>query len=578
MTQPVTVRVNVRPSKFPLRSSNFGRSIITRNLDQHNVALPRFQGTESQHNIDVPQVIYMENVIPVAEGLRSVCYVPGELPCLDAIEPCCNLSNLRKSGYLAHGDNVTTARVQDRNYIFIADDTNPQLFEAFPDCSKQPVPMKCLKWHKIKGIASLRGRMIAWDSCTVYWSNIGDNEVEPECGAEELPPEEVLPGALDFCPSLTNGAGSAKPNDLKSDIIAGFPMGDGLALYTCENVVYMQFNSDDHFPFRWKEIPSAGGIRDPKHVAWQSNTGYHYAWTSNGLQKIWPDREASLEHPQVSEFLEGNIIEDYIGVQCGRTTEDEGNDITCEETPHTKQPAPAVTPCNPTSYDALVDEPQSWSSETQTWDSDTCFESTPLECPQLQERVVPCDHGLDIKVRFVGAEYLAISYGGLCDCEYEYVLLWDRRLQRWGKLKHRHTDVFECPKMDMREQIGFLHKDCSVCHLSVDHQEDINCRDREVLSCQGVVIFGRYQLDRDHQATINGFEIERVHKEADFRSYWLHSYDGRNWEKDHVPVPVIRTNGLRKYDLRLTGKTHALKLIGTFVINSILLTFTNNGR
>lgn len=301
----------------------------------------------------------------------------------------------------------------------------------------------------------------------------------------------------------------------------------------------MSFNGTTYVKYKFDEVPRAGGLISPLHVAWEANADYHVALTSNGIQEIKKDRASTWEHPYLYQFLQGNILEDYHGLQEGISSLNQiGQDTGCDE-------------CE-------------WSSETQY--PLTCLADDVEHPAQLRERK-SINECLDVAINFVGSELIAFSYGGIGENEYEYVITWHEALGRFGKLKIQHSHITELPDRVGFHQMGIYYEG-EVQSLQTKHDED----------CEGVVILGRYQLERDHVTEVEHIELERIQSNKKLDVYWLHSTDGANWLQDTIPCNVILSDNMRTYKLRATGKTHALKLVGTFVLTSVILTFRNNGR
>ena len=524
MATPQTIRVNTRTAVFPLLSRDYGRTVIADQRDEHNSGVSNYSGSESKHNLGTAEVMYMENVVPVAEGLRSVCYEPIADTCLMQMPADSNLYRtklLPKHGVLVHSKHSSVALLHGKSFMFHRE--SHTLYRAFPGCNMEPQALSCELGVDILGIASTGARLVAYAKDRIYWSNIGADE------------------ELDFVPSFTNGAGSAIPTQLKGDIVAVFPLHDSLIIYTTENAVEMHFSTNIHLKYQFNEIPRVGGLLSPLHVAWESNAGYHVAMTTNGIQKISRHRQATFEFPYPYEFLQGDTLEDYHGLQAGIESLNQiPNDISC------------------TTW--------GWSSETQyPLDGDHCSEQSIEHPSQLQERIA--DECLDVAVNFIGSELIAFSFGASGEGQYEYILTWHEGLQRFGRLKREHSHAYEVAGRVGLNQLGTFNLG-EASALVYKHKED----------CEAVIILGRYQTDRGHITTARQIEIERIYGHHRLDTYWLYSLDGVNWLKDHVPCEVIRSDNMRSYKSRVSAKNLALKLVGTFTLTSVVLTFINNGR
>ena len=593
-------RVHLRSAQFPLLSGDIGETVINRNIDYHNSGLPQHQGSESQHNLGKPMVIYLENAIPIAEGYTTVCYEPRELDCTQTFGMnVCDIVRLARprqceTTYAYIGDDVTVATVHHRTFLYqkgsdqlwelqqkdccdppiskeadcpasylndesvvdgnhkkVVCDESIQKWLDLKDCELVPIDIKCLKTECLIGITATDNRLVMYSDDTVYWGNI-------ESGKEE-----------DFVPSFTNGANGVKPSDLKGRIVVGYPLADGVVFYGTENAVFMSFNGGDiHNKYKFELMPGVGGIRDKKHIAYQDNGLAHYVWSSNGLQLVAPRREAHLVFPDVTEFLQGNLIEDYIhqddvGIENLEPSRDRGS---CQ------QPATSgASLCNaPNPEVAIINELNDVHGN--------CGYAT--VCPHIIESVVPCEDGLNKKLATVGVSYLAISYGRECGCVYDYILLYDERLRRWGKLKIRHKAVFELPKTSSASHaIGILTEDDKVVGINTNHVRSVACTDREVKDCCGVIVLGRFSMDRRAVSELHTVSIQRVHPEARFSLRVYPTWDGFTSITD-VPDPTPETTnvGVRTYVVRSSGYSHTIDMVGMFRLTSLVLGFKYNGR
>ena len=220
-----TVRVNTRSAEFPLLSRDFGRSIIQETLDTHNPGLPGYTGQQSQQNTGIPQVTYMENVLPTAYGYKSVCYEEGTIPC--AVDfGSCEINHLVKDRYVKHDGQITIANLHNKGFLF--DSNNKKLYQVFPDCGIEEIALDCINWDDIIGITTVAGRLVAYSTCRIFWGSL-------EVGDEH-----------NFCSGLSGLAGAANPTHLKGNIVGILPLMEGAIVYSDENALFMSFNRQSH--------------------------------------------------------------------------------------------------------------------------------------------------------------------------------------------------------------------------------------------------------------------------------------------------------------------------------------------
>jgi len=461
--------------------------------------------------------MYLENVLPTAQGYKSVCYKGESLSCkpVDKIKAC---EVVQSESYdYCRLNKGTVASVNGKEFLF---DGESKTLYKIEDCVPLEVNTGCVKPKELVGISTLGNRLILYSKDKIFWSSV------------------AIGGELDFKPSLPTGAGSTKQNLLKGDIVTLKTLGDSLVVYTTRGALNM-VKSQDQLKYAFNPLLGISGIKKPQHVTNGTSHDRHYVFTTTGLQVVQGRREVAHLDPQTSEFLLGNIIERYTGEQKGNSSVDKVTPSNCNE---------------------------GWSSETQP----KCIPES-VVCTQLQESVTQGE-SLEVSLSFVHGK-LYVSYGDSKDCSKEFSLVWDEALERWGKLKVDHVGV-----IDYKGKTVFIKVDGTELSYNLNHQKSVACNDRDSLACEGVIILGRYQLERGSVSQIQGLEVERVLPQSDFSLFWMHSLDGANWDKDEELTPSVQVDSLRRYNIRRTGMSHAVKMVGTFDLNTLLIELNTNGR
>lgn len=166
------------------------------------------------------------------------------------------------------------------------------------------------------------------------------------------------------------------------------------------------------------------------------------------------------------------------------------------------------------------------------------------------------------KIKLIASRYLIISYG---INEFTHALVYDLALKKLGKLKITHKDVFEY----IGEQDEIAKE--SVCML-------LDTGEVKYLSYEagtGVLITGKNTLRRNRLATLLGVEVENC------SSGTLYNLPALNGKVLGTPVEgyaKIDDQELKGWSFLSTAKAHSLCLIGTFKINTLLLTCIPNGK
>jgi len=306
-------------AEFPFVSDFFQRSVIVPGYDQL-VRSPKDSTIDLQSNVQkLAQHYYCQNVLPTSEGLMSI----GYSQVISAFDP--PVANFDQAIVLRDVDenNFILVPARGTNYIYKANtgnwvSTNP--FTGWPNQYRIvsrayvngrtfvqyekfgmyeyntsantffPVALTGIVASDIDVIGSSNNYLIAVVGITVFWSSL----VDP----------------TDFTPSINTGAGFAIPQDMKGIARAVIPISGGFVIYTTKNAVAALYTNNARAPFVFREISNAGGILSPEQVSLEASLGFHYAWTTNGLQKISINSAEALSNAAM-DFLAGRIWEEF---------------------------------------------------------------------------------------------------------------------------------------------------------------------------------------------------------------------------------------------------------------------------
>lgn len=532
---------------FPLVSTMQNRTVVQPQLDSNVRVNPTFYGTPESAEHSTPRLLYCENVVPTAEGLQSVDYIPTVSPLPDAadFDQVITLRDSAENTYLfspANGKNyiyrgntavwvsknpianavgkaVTRAYVNGRTIIcyeglgiyeyVVATDTFTKLtFIGLLDAD-------------VRGIASSNNYMLAYTDITVYWSSL----INP----------------LDFVPSLVTGAGFSIPQDVKAKISAILGTAGGFIIYTAKNAVAAVYSQNVRAPFSFKEIANAGGVSSYEQIASEQTSGPQYAWTTGGLQKI-TTQGAETVSAEVNDFLAGRMYE-------------------------------------------------TWSSVTK----------------QLSKFYTSASE-FEVKITYIASRYLVVSYSLDNSGLYQYALLYDTVLKRWGKLKVNHVDVFSYPfpnvsgdlayseltaisYSDMedtsyrnlafgvvtvptsKKTVAFLSASGAVQTLSMDYNKEG--------TQLGVAIFGKFQVVRARMITLQTVDFEGTYPDESgvsvFTPTVLTTLDGKDLINQSSLTLLRSSPSLRRYAKRVTGLNMAVAVEGTFALSAYILEVTAEG-
>lgn len=174
------------------------------------------------------------------------------------------------------------------------------------------------------------------------------------------------------------------------------------------------------------------------------------------------------------------------------------------------------------------------------------------------------------KVRVVADRYLVLSYG---ITELTHAIVYDAVLERWGKLRHTHIECFEylLNQVDSSEAarrgLGFVSKTGEINTVNFNLHAS---------APDSVAILGRYQYTRSRLCEIQTAEIENVKTGSSFKLHSKACLDGKNGTFVEGYL-LSSTDMVRTYAFNAVGQNHMLAAVGSFDLNSIVLSFTNHG-
>lgn len=323
----IPVRLNTQDMAFPMLSQQSGRTVISAQGDLTYVPGVSTDGEVPQDR-GIPSVYYCHNIMPSTYGWQSIGY-DEEIPTVGTDFTDIQLvhgatisggdpqaSSLRTYiGKRVVGGNATLYAINKGTGAWVQISNTPTFsadkevvvaqIRGFSyicvertaiyvyDVSANSLVSRDLDGvveSTLEGILSVSGYLVAWTSRRVVWSST----VDPE----------------DFVPDEVTGAGGGGVQEAKGAIVTCLPTALGFIVYTDTNAVSCVYSGNDNFPFNFKGIPSAGGIYDRKLASEETANGYHYAFTTNGIQRITHNQSASIL-VNVSDFVDGNLFEDY---------------------------------------------------------------------------------------------------------------------------------------------------------------------------------------------------------------------------------------------------------------------------
>ena len=554
------LRLNTTESGFPLLSEFSGRSVSVANLDQNDntpASTGLIQANPEKRN---PSIIYCENVLPTANGIKSVSfrqivgnYIVPPLSWVGAGTTTWDIATQTWEGYVGvttsaeviqdifevRGQNEAISYIATTNgaYVLLYNTTTNQWVEipfsagdygavtvatvltglgvvtyvCFQGVGIYSVDLVAFTLTPIvfttgsnilitavAGILSVFNYLILYDDISIQWSSAFN--------------------PLDFNPAIAieTGTGFGTPTGIAGSIIGVQPTSYGFMVFTVANAISATWSGNAQYPWTFAAIPNSSGISALNTMCiGEGNTVY--AWTVAGLFELTQTAAAPL-FPEVTDFLTGFACESY--------------DLTTEYL------TPAIATDSP-----------------------------------------------NVAVHYLCTRYLIISYTQYTDGNtpaafgytngilYNYALVYDTALNRWGKLKVNHTSVIELniPGVSRAaKNLAFLQIDGSILLLDQDF---------ESTGANSVVIIGKLTLDRSSMCQLLAIAIENCAlSDTNFSLSIGSSYDGKIIDRNHTtPYLNLPATDSKQYNSRVTGVNHALFIQGDFHLVSLEVTLARNG-
>ena len=541
----IILRGNLSAVSFPLISEFAGRSIVIPQLDENYLPGSINRTTnDSDHDRGIPQISYCHNVVPAAQGYKSVAYntiATGLVGHTDffltrVVKDASNnkailgfttaggiymltsgvvgWQPLTVVGWTNQGQ-VTFAFVNGSTYICLQGLGVYLVAITVPGLTLQA--LTGLTASTLVGICDSNNYMIAYILGIVYWSSTSN--------------------PLDFVPSLITGAGSGTPNDLNGAIIVCAGLNNGFVIYNSGVPVIASYTGNSNYPWIFRSASFGAGITAQDQVTLGDGQGYHYAWTSAGIIRV-EATGCEVVFPELTDFLAGKIFEDY------------------DTATHT-------------------------------------FTRTNLGSK------------LAVALTMIGSRYLVISYGQT-DETYTHALVYDTAFSRWGKLRVNHVTCMEIAVnpvggiLNYTALLGTLYDAyttttytqlSAVSNLAADPKNTMVFMQANGTlliadfsfgnyAADAVIMLGKFEINRNQLCTLEQVEIEGidVENQANVDVSVFSTIDGSTYIPAKIPTQTLSAGRLRKYNMRVTGTNHSICLHGSFHVTSAMFAFHNHGR
>lgn len=522
----IPVRLSTTTTAFPWVSTEFGPSTIQRQPADQQLQLGRpSDGIQDDRDLGVPSIVYMHNALPTLMGFKSVQYKKYGEPIGDFSAVYRVITRTMGVGYLFVGETkytydiggnkisvplslgeVSVTNHRGKVYLF---STRRNTLYVLEDSGTLTIviPVGATLVNVI-GVASVGPHLILYTQDTILRSSITD--------------------PLDFRPQLSTAAGAISLSPQRGKIVTLQMMTQNSAtIWTTTEAISLTISGSSASPFKLERVIGVPGISTEKDLI-----GYDKVAILSSDGYILPDGKSTPVAADVWQFLTSTLIEDYIGDTGLRKISASG---------------------------------QYYSVDSEVIDD--CIDISPLNETELVvlRAIKPIRH----KLTFVGDRYMCFSYGFGCSKIFNWAVVYDTQLRRWGKLRVKHTHILDYQPSSELNPLGIvvvapggqlltLVEDCGNFDPSGNGFVD------------AVLIYGRLEHVRGRDLTLYTATVTTTYEPTtplEFKVW--NSLNGHTISGVSAPEPAAIYQGIREYRMRITGKGASFGLFGSFNLTSV---------
>ena len=533
-----TYRANLSAAIYPMALSRSGRSVIIPQIDQNYDR--RVDPTGEQKTPGIPQAIYLENVLPTAEGYTSVGYrnlqalpFTGDVAILEIDSSKTEARDIlvfrlgsfdiwRWNGSswqaltVLNTSDATTPNDSDKfsfailhQFVLIFDGDNIWSYtSSIPSINRVDSITLPTGVFTPAGVLDDLVAITASSGYLIFFKDTG-NQVSVLWSS--------LLSIFDFVPSLVTGAGGGALQEAQGRAVTCSPTPGGFYLYNTSNILESVYTGNARYPFKFRPVTSAEGIQSKRALhSTLTDSGPLYMNRFYSLTQIVGNK-AAQQAPELTEFLERFYELDTF------------------------------------SY-AL----NTFSKETVTLEA---FDNT---APYLY-----------------GGRYVCVSVrvtevmGGIQP--YNYIYIYDTLLNRYGRLKVDHTHIVHAFESVNTDFLGVINaRDGTFKRWNFDASvAGIGQYD----PMQGVILLGKFQGIRSNRIGLEELEIESsLHTKGACSVFLLPSENGKTFLPAVAPHETAYSSTEVKSFLAHTDSRNISLLIkGAFDLTTVLLKFQLTG-
>lgn len=537
----ISYRANLSSAIFPMTLARAGRSVIIPGPDQNFDRRVDPQG--EQKDAGIPQVIYMENVLPTSNGYQSV----GYKPVTNAVLPFIDMAIIELKLPGVTYPEILAFRVSGGTEVYRLFIDTWQLVTQV-GAAVTVSSERAISYGIVKGIV-----YIFHDDALFTYSTNGTSGTISNITATILPLGAMtgakgivgsynyllfLAGtssltvyrsstlsAVDFQPSLITGAGSEGITNTQGNGVMLRANPAGFLIYTDNNVISSEYTGNVRYPFRYTPVKDSVGVLYPWEVYSDVDESVQYLVNRSSTVQALDSKIARALAPEVSEYFERGISFD--------------------------------------SFDYTLNT------------------FTVLPIPTNQET---------FRIYNLNSRYLFISYKestfDLLPGQYDAAFVYDLLLRRYGKIRKRHSHLVTMKEPFSNKLIlGLINNFTRACFTW-----ELNVNDSDAVDTKGVILLGKFQYVRSRDLCLDelSFESGQVLTSAGAPApfpgnFTVRTYPTRNG-KDFLPAetPYYRTDdssaAVANYFCSTEGRNISVLVKGAFDLCSVDLTFHIGGE
>jgi hypothetical protein len=533
-------RANLSAAIYPMALSRAGRSVIIPGIDQNYDR--RVDPTGEQKTPGIPQALYLENVVPTVEGYQSVGYitqqsVPANLGLALKLEIrdvniglvtlfFCEATNVVYAWYngawrtvtaptAPTGAHLSYATIRGKTYIFDGVDLFEFQFNS---------PNFELIWKDdAAGTGAFLSPTGVLEGCRAIASSFGYMLLlkwDPLTGQETFLLWSSVLDETDFDPSLVTGAGGGAVAAAEGTPVHVIGTSKGFRIY-CSNIIEATYTGNARYPFRLVPVNTDAPPTSWAAIYGQNDMDEHLYFTAHrNIQVATPGGVQALA-PELTEFLE-----------------------------------------------RFISRQDSFNTATNTF---SVIEDTGVA-------------NYNVQLFAYGSRYIFVSVGSFSSDQEDNSLfhtcyVFDRLLNRYGRLKIDHTHVFEGARLSSPE--GVFRNDRTVYFVNfLTGTNKCWSLDKDPLAVHaGVLLLGKFQGARSRRIGLEELEVESaLTVKTDCSVYLLPSENGKTFLPAITPYePADSTAEVKKYLCHTDSKNICLLIKGGFDVSTVEMKFHLRG-